>query len=103
MNLQKNNDNKNSEESTIYLNSMSENIINNKLLKNENNNNDNEKMKIYNDLYNSLNKDIFIIQFGYMLINEENIKKEKFYKDHIQRLFIRKKLTTLINFTKIKI
>ena len=59
-NLQKNNDNENSEESTIYLNSMSENMINNKLLKNENNNSDNEKMKIDNDLYNSLNKDIFI-------------------------------------------
>ena len=100
-NLQKNNDNENSEESTIYLNSMSENI-NNKLLKNENNNSDNEKMKIDNDLYNSLNKDIFNIQFGYMLINEENIKKENFSQGLYSEIIYKKKINDVDKFYKNK-
>ena len=101
VNLQKNNDNEKSEESTFYLNSMSENI-NNKLLKNENNNSDNEKMKIDNDLYNSLNKDIFNIQFGYMLINEENIKKEKFLQGAYSEIIYKKKINDVDKFYKNK-
>ena len=80
---------------------MSENI-NNKLLKNENNNSDNEKMKIDNDLYNSLNKDIFNIQFGYMLINEENIKKEKFLQGAYSEIIYKKKINDVDKFYKNK-